>query len=112
MQYGSQQYHRQAGQKIIPIHVIKENVAALNSPHNDVLKGSGRVYSCFSWHSFRYYDFCVFSTELSMDAPNHPKQTSYIVLIVNNVKNIGGGRNMAINISIPIPNCSHTCNFM
>jgi hypothetical protein len=34
----------------IPIHVIKENVAALDSPHNDVLKGSGRVYSCFSWH--------------------------------------------------------------
>jgi len=96
-----------SGSKNYPDPCIKENIAALDSPHNDLLNGSGRVYSCFSWHSFRYYDFCEFSTELSMDVPNHPKQTSYIVLIVNNVpQNIGGGTkygNQYINTHPQLP---------
>ena len=40
----------EAGEKIYPILIIKEDRAPLNASDDNVLKQSGDIYSGLSWH--------------------------------------------------------------
>jgi hypothetical protein len=38
----------------MPILIVPENVASRNSPGNDVVDGTWRIYSGLSWHAVNF----------------------------------------------------------
>jgi hypothetical protein len=40
----------QTCQEVFPVHVIQEYFPAFDASDDDVVQGSGRIYSSFPWH--------------------------------------------------------------
>lgn len=53
------QYGAQPFQKIIPIEIIEKNLSSINSPHDDVMQCTGRIYPCFSRHVLLISTACL-----------------------------------------------------
>ncbi len=45
----------QTFQEVFPVQVIQENFPAFDPPDDDVMQGSGRIYSSFPWHMLNIY---------------------------------------------------------